>query len=738
MKKGKAQISDIEAKYTLIREIGKGGNAKVYEAKNIDSQEVVALKRLEKREHEKEERFLNELHVMTGYASSIPGIIPILDQSAEHFWYTMPIATLAMEEMAEVSIWTPKEIISAFLQLAETLSTLHEQGISHRDIKPGNIYIYNSRLVFGDFGLVEFPDAETLTKSGRGLGSTFTIAPEMKRNPKDADGKPADVYSMAKTLWMLLTRDEKGFDGQYNEDDNQHRLSSYGNLGGVHLLEIEKLLSNATRTEPKERPTIQQFVDEIKLWLQIIDDEVLCQTLDWEHLTKRLFNGNVPDSVTYRGAEEIVQVLNAISKSPAFNHMLTPPHGGLDLNRAELSAEPGCIKIFATGCCMVIKPKTFHFEGFDDVRWSYFLLEASPQEKILGNENDEWDEFVVEDTPGHYVDGTDSCYGVYDYESGKPLPDGWCGVFRVFKGNFLFVLKLGLYNDIHETYDGRHNQCSAEEFRNLIGVYAETYKIGKEKGLSDSAIFSLNLFRVNPYGEFKLPTFEPRLPSPHDFVNANYQNWQFAIPEQGDANGALAFYFVFDNDFSVSYRLFEQKEWIMNNQGKIVEHKRGDMTDVFTICDRESALDKLDKLNEQIVALCDGYDTGLGIASFKVEWIRVRKPSHLFTKEEMLKLYKEADDRRGNKLVIDEEGYVQMLPPDVDGTLYPVCHETFCERNNIVGKYSKLLTFEFDYLESIYAWLKHLQTGTYVYCDGSVLPNKEAEEKLIDEIKQYY
>ena len=47
----------------------------------------------------------------------------------------------------------------------------------------------------------------------------------MKRNPKDANGKKADVFSYAKTIWMFFTLDTKGFDGPYVVDDPELSLS---------------------------------------------------------------------------------------------------------------------------------------------------------------------------------------------------------------------------------------------------------------------------------------------------------------------------------------------------------------------------------------------------------------------------------------------------------------------------------------------------------------------------------
>ncbi|MBD2843767.1 protein kinase [Paenibacillus sp. IB182496] len=81
---------------------------------------------------------------------------------------------------------------------------LHEKGIVHRDIKPSNIYYYNDVWVFGDFGLVDYPEKTDLTEKGESVGPKNTIAPEMKRDAINANGKPADVYSLAKTFYFIV------------------------------------------------------------------------------------------------------------------------------------------------------------------------------------------------------------------------------------------------------------------------------------------------------------------------------------------------------------------------------------------------------------------------------------------------------------------------------------------------------------------------------------------------------
>lgn len=732
------QIEDISKKYTIGAELGVGGNAHVLEATSISSGEKVALKMITPGDKVKQSRFIDEIKVMKADAASVEGVMPIIDSSEEHYWYTMPIATKVMESNL-VKDGDVVSIVEAFIPLLNTLQTLHDKNISHRDIKPDNIYILNKRLTLGDFGLVDYPNRANVTQSDRPLGAIFTRAPEMLRNPKTADGKPADVYSMAKTLWMLLSKDEKGFDGQYNERDDAHWLNGFEHLKDEHLLDIEKLITKATSTNPSERPTASGFVTGLNEWLEIYKDGALCQIKDWEHLSEILFNGMNPDTASYKDVNNIVKVLDIIAHSPAYNHMFVPKRGGLDLNHVEMATEDGCIKILGNGCWLILKPKRLYFRGFNDIAWNYFLLETENLAPVLSVENnDGWYESVVEDVPGHYVVADDACYGVYDYDSGKPLPEGWMCAERVLQGKFLFVMKLGHYNHISATYDARHCHCSEQEFYDLISKYERIYDDGLRQGYSEKQILSHHKFTTNPFEGEVVEKEQVSLPSPKDYIDSHFKEWVFDMPQTDDKKGAMTFYFIFDiMDWNYHSFFSDPKEYVLTASGKIEERKKGDEDGVFFVPDREKAFQIEEQLDSQIQAFCDGYDTDYSMVFFKIGWKRIGKPIHLFTWEEFEKLYKEADDRRGNKLVIDEYGYARFMPADTEGTAYPVCHETFHSRRNNVGKYSPLRTMKSDYMESLDAWLTHLRNGGYVYCDGSIFPDR-TESELIEEIRKYY
>ena len=461
----------LRERFRCIKTLGGGGNGTVYHVYDKKTAQEVAVKLLKRMGKEREHRFTAEIRVVEQLAGSIDGIIPILESAPEEYWYAMPVAKTILKHIGETQA-AAKDIVSGVIQIAETLSQLHARGISHRDIKPANILFYQNRYCLSDFGLVSLPDdPDHFTRSDKGLGAIFTIAPEMKRDPKHADGKKADVFSLAKTLWMLLTGDDKGFDGVYNSFDKSHSLRYIDKLSSEHLVELENLLTVSTYNNPALRPDMTAFRDSLVEWLEISQDLERTQASEWNFINKYLFGDNMPESVAWSNLETIIRVLNAVGTLRAFNHMLFPDGGGLDFMLAEPAAETDCICIYDTlNIPHIVKPEKLHFETFgEDQVWSYFLLELSFLEPVLPDTKiSDYRELLEEDTPGHYVSSRDSVYGVYDYDTEEPLPEGHRSVFRYLKGSFLIVLKGSPYNGIPETYDGRHSQCIDKEFRNVV------------------------------------------------------------------------------------------------------------------------------------------------------------------------------------------------------------------------------------------------------------------------------
>lgn len=757
----KAKLQDFQ----IIEKLGEGGNAEVFLVKRASDQQELALKQLKKnnRGKEKKIRFIQEAKIMLENYPLVEGILPILDFSEEEYWYTMPIAIPAIQyiERNKLDI---QEIVHYTEQLCDTLIYLHEKEISHRDIKPSNIYFYNEKFCFGDFGLVDFPNnTDGFTRSDKGLGAIFTIAPEMKRNPKEADGKKADVFSLAKTLWMFLTNDEKGFDGVYNYADSNHGLHNFEQYRNVHLVELEQLLTESTDNDPEKRPTVKEFKKRLIEWERIYSDYDASQASDWNFLNTQLFGQAPADSSSWSNRNVIVDVLNIVGKTPAYNHMFFHDKGGMDFLSAQIAAEEGCIKLYDTqGICRLVKPKKLYFEGFgDNYRWNYFLLELDNLEPVDKScVLDE--EYLVEDRPAHYVSGRYAQYGVYDYDEGTPLPDGYEVLLRYIKGQFLIVMKFGPYNKINSTYDGRHGDCSPEVFRTyiskLIDLFSEIYTMIKNNGLLENeseenieeSILNLPQFEQNPFGKYEHDkalefihsdtTFDSE-----DFIQKNIIDFDFGtslplIPPQGDSK--LKFVFVFDPpsvNFDSIEELFGRGYRVCKN-GKIQCTDSPHDEQCYCVFKREDTKKIIQLLNETVFQIIEekGFQKlSKDFSCFSAELVKIGKPNHLFSKKEIEDLMRSADDRVNNQLVIDENGYAKIVNCNEDGILYPVRHEIWVAGNLYVGKYSKLQTLNDNYLSSLQGWLLYLQTGEKQYVDYVDSSNSD-EQELIKKIKTFY
>lgn len=154
----------------------------------------------------------------------------------------------------------------------------------------------------------------------------------------------------------------------------------------------------------------------------------------------------MPGSSIWREVDAIIDVLNIVGSTPAYNHMLLSDRGGTDFAYAKRASEENCIYLYDTmGMCYLVKPKALYYESFtEDYRWSYFRLDLQNLSPVIGRYDYIDYEYLVEDTPGHYVDASCAQYGVYDYDSGEPLPEGYHLLKRYLDGVFLFALKKDL------------------------------------------------------------------------------------------------------------------------------------------------------------------------------------------------------------------------------------------------------------------------------------------------------
>ena len=208
--------------WTLSKRLGSGGNGEVWMCRN-DKKEEYAIKIFKfGRYGAAYKRFRDEVMFMEQH-QDIHGVLPIIDKNLPSknkknvdanipIYYVMPLAQ-SIEQ--EIKTYTLDEKVAVIRMLLEMLVDLHQNGIAHRDIKPANILFYKGEFVLSDFGLVYFNKKKFKTPAGRKIGAKQTISPQMEKDAQNADKFKADVYSMAKTIWIILTGDEFSFGGQY-------------------------------------------------------------------------------------------------------------------------------------------------------------------------------------------------------------------------------------------------------------------------------------------------------------------------------------------------------------------------------------------------------------------------------------------------------------------------------------------------------------------------------------------
>ena len=714
--------------FTILEKLGEGGNATVHLGET-PSHFKYAIKKLINKTPEKKQRFINEISIIQEWAPKIEGIIPLYDYCKDEYWYTMPIATPVIKYITENNL-TLHQIIDYYIELCQTISELHKNQVSHRDIKPDNIYFFNNRFYIGDFGLVDFPDNDNnLTRSDRGIGAIFTIAPEMKRDPLYADGKKGDVYSLAKTLWMLLSLNEKGFDGQYNYFDKTQSLSQVSHVSQYHTIEIEELIRNSTSNNPEDRPSIDDFISQLEAWKTVVSNYTKQQKSQWAFLYKHILNTS-GESVVWRNNLDIIDILNKISALNAYNHMFYPDGGGQDFRYATSAPESNGIEIWDDiRSCNIVFPKALHFESFPDhEEWNYFLLELSNVNEMFNSEL--CYEQLVEDTPAHYVKPTYVNYGVYDYDKGNKYPDNYRLVSRYTRGKLLFVLKNGPYNSISGTYDARHNACSCEEFRDYITTLINQ---SSNNDVDLETFFNSSAANINPFvdkieAETTSKTLK-QLMSNRTISRKKYLSFKFnfADYEQPQAFKNAKYYISFHSNNGTFDLNFNETRLCAD--GYLHELSYNDFENVLFFDNRELAHTIRDCCKAQLFPLSENEI----ISYFQVNIIFVSKPTHLFSKNEIKSLMENADDRVNNTLVIDENGYPRMISNnEFDLSSFPVRNETWNAYNSYVGKYSNLSALNETYISSLHGWLLFLQSKKSIYIDYP--PESQNEEELIANI----
>jgi len=203
----KNEPKNILGPYVLVREVGKGGMGRVYRSWDENVGRFVAVKVIDTEDVSDRERFVREAQIAGRlHHPSIATVFQAGEQGTRGY--------IAMQFIEGGPIDGQKlplqNTLAMIRDAAQALSYAHEQGVIHRDVKPGNLMLDGKGHVFlTDFGLakeVVGNSAAQLSITGTTFGTPQYMSPEQARGEhRKMDGR-CDVYSLGATLYALLAR----------------------------------------------------------------------------------------------------------------------------------------------------------------------------------------------------------------------------------------------------------------------------------------------------------------------------------------------------------------------------------------------------------------------------------------------------------------------------------------------------------------------------------------------------
>ena len=264
--------SALADRYALERELGQGGMATVYLARDLRHNRKVALKvlRPELSAILGGERFLKEIELTAGLQH--PHILPLHDsgEAAGLVYYVMPYVqgeSLRDRLRREKQLPIPDAVRLA-TEVATALDYAHRHGVIHRDIKPENILLHDGSALVADFGIAlaasRAGDGTRMTETGMSLGTPHYMSPEQ------GHGKPlderSDLYSLGVVLYELLTAEKPYVAETAMGVIYCHANSPIPRLP-VWLAHLQPLLDALLAKDPVDRPpeasVIVEMIDEL-------------------------------------------------------------------------------------------------------------------------------------------------------------------------------------------------------------------------------------------------------------------------------------------------------------------------------------------------------------------------------------------------------------------------------------------------------------------------------------------
>jgi len=212
--------------YLFLDELGKGGMGQVFKAEHELMGRLVAVKVLPRSKWtpESEAAFRREMRILGRLDH--PNLVRAFDAGYEkqvNYLVTELVPGLNLRQLVrQTGPLSEYETASVFSQVATGLAYAHEQGLVHRDVKPGNIIVMeDGRAKLLDLGLAGSTLEAEAVRLGRVVGTMDYIAPEQIREPDDV-GPSADIYGLGCSMYFALSGRVPFPDGSSREKMQRH------------------------------------------------------------------------------------------------------------------------------------------------------------------------------------------------------------------------------------------------------------------------------------------------------------------------------------------------------------------------------------------------------------------------------------------------------------------------------------------------------------------------------------
>jgi serine/threonine-protein kinase len=195
----------VAERYLVEEEIGRGGMATVYRARDLELSEEVALKVFRPMLDDEEglSRFRQELRLSRALVH--PNITRVYDMGLHQGQRYISMELLVGHSLEELngSPWALRRGLGCLIQICQGLAAAHAQGVIHRDIKPGNLFLTQEGLAkIMDFGIAKHRAGQGVTQVGMIVGTPEYVSPEQIRG--EVARETSDLYALGVVAYEMF------------------------------------------------------------------------------------------------------------------------------------------------------------------------------------------------------------------------------------------------------------------------------------------------------------------------------------------------------------------------------------------------------------------------------------------------------------------------------------------------------------------------------------------------------